>query len=580
MNERKIAVLITVFFLVVLSRLVQLQIFEGEELRRLSEENRLRIIKLPSPRGIIYDRNGNPLVENAPYYAVAILPEMMESIDPYAVAQLLGLDPEEVIRKIKSKRPFESVRLKEGLSFEDVAFIEARLSDFPGLGIDVDLTRNYIYGDMAAHVIGYLGRLTPDQAKRPNLKDVPAHSFIGQWGVEQLYDETLRGTAGERIIEVDALGRQLRLIKENPAVKGKDLYLSLDLDMQREAEDAMGNRVGAITAINPNTGEVLALVSKPSFDPNLFAKGIKYDDWVSLMEDETHPMLNRALQSHYPPGSVFKIITATAALESKTTDPKAKVTCTGELNAGSWTFRCWKKGGHGSVALYEAIIGSCDVYFYTAGRRAGIDNIAKYAREYGIGTETGLNIVREKPGFMPDEAWKMKTKQLPWYLGETYNCAIGQGYVLMTPAQVARLMGTVANGGHLYNLTLERTNGEVRPIKDIDVSKETLDLVRKGLKGVVNDPAGTGHNARSQYFEVAGKTGTSQVRSSKVRGAQTLEKFKDHAWFGAYAPADKPEVAIAVFVEHGGGGGAVAAPIAKRAIEAYLVKKKEPKDDD
>lgn len=567
-TEKNIAYIVTALFSILLIRLCQLQVFKAGEFRRLSEENRLRILKVSSQRGIIYDRNGTPLVENRPYFCVSLEPEMLEEADLSAISSFLGISKEELTKRISLRKPFEPIRLKEGLSFQELAFISARLSDYPALRIDVDIRRHYIYGSVGAHVIGYLGKLNEEQAKLPELKDVPPSAFIGQWGIERLFDNTLRGIAGGKVIEVDALGRELRLIKEKPPQKGKDLFLSMDLNMQKEAERAFGSYAGALVALKPDTGEVLALVSKPSFDPNLFSKGINYNDWVALIEDKRFPMLNRALQSQYPPGSVFKIVTGISALETRSLSPQTTVTCTGGINVGEWNFRCWKKGGHGTLSFHRGLVESCDVYFYTAGKRTGIEALARYARELGVGVPSGMNLVSEKKGFMPDEQWKMKVKGQPWYLGETYNVAIGQGYVALTPLQVARLISAVSNG-YIYELKLIKIETSTQPIKKLNVSDETLSVLRSALRGVVAELNGTGISARSLITEIAGKTGTAQIVSAE---SLLKARFRDHAWFAAYAPIEKPQVAVAVFVEHGGHGGSTAAPIAKKAIEAYLLR--------
>ncbi|MDP2168352.1 MAG: penicillin-binding protein 2, partial [Thermodesulfovibrionales bacterium] len=484
--ERKIIFIIAAAFFVLVMRLGQLQLFHGDELRRLSEENRLHIVKVPAPRGIIYDRNGEPLVENKPYFSVSLSPEMLGMVDLDAVSAFLGMKKEEISAKTdgRGKNSLGGIMLKEGLTFQEVAYIEARLSDYPGLSVEVDVMRNYLWKDVAAHVIGYLGRLNPRQAKSPELKDVPSHAFVGQWGVERVFDGSLRGAPGERVIEVDAAGRELRLIIEKPPVKGEDLYLSIDLNMQREAERAFGDHAGALVALKPDTGEVLALVSKPSFDPNLFAKGINYSDWIALQEDKRFPMLNRALQSQYPPGSVFKIVTGIAALEEKAVALDTPVTCTGGLSSGSWRFGCWRKEGHGTLSFHNALVQSCDVYFYTAGRRTGINSIASYARKLGLGSKVGLQLVEDKAGCIPDEDWKRKTKGQPWYQGETYIASIGQGYVLVTPLQAARLMSAIANGGHIYDVTLTLPESPRRPVRDIGVSEETLKEIKSALMGV------------------------------------------------------------------------------------------------
>jgi penicillin-binding protein 2 len=566
---------VAVLFTVLAARLWQLQVVRGREFERLSFENRLRMEKVPSPRGIIYDRNGRPLVKNSPYYSVALIPEMTGSADIEGIADFLSMDAGELHRIIGSwEDPLELIRLRDGLSFEEVAYLEARLSDYPALTIDVQQTRHYLYGDVGSHLIGYLGKLNPRQTRKKAFKDVPRQALIGQWGVEKLYDSVLRGTPGKRVIEVDALGRRLRKISEEPPVRGADVYLSVDINLQKIAEAAFGNRVGAMVALKPDTGELLGLVSRPSFDPNLFSRGIEYRDWIRLSQSKRYPMLNRALQSQYPPGSTFKIITAIAALETGAITPKTRVTCTGQITHGRWTFGCWKKGGHGKLSLYRALVESCDVYFYTAGGKTGIDSIAEYARALGLGTEAGVGLVREKRGLIPDTEWKRRVKNESWYPGETYNASIGQGFVLTTPVQLARMMSAVSNGGYLNDIKLTMAEGPPDEGRRVKLKEETVKAVKDALRGVVSERKGTAHfGARSKTAEISGKTGTSQVISSRGRDVDEKDlplKFRDHAWFVAYAPRDEPEIALSVFVEHGGHGGAAAAPIAKAAIEAYM----------
>jgi penicillin-binding protein 2 len=570
-NIRKAAYLSALLFILIAARLWHLQILKGGENRMLSEENRLRIIKVAAPRGIIFDRKGIPLVKNSPYYSVSLLPEMKDNARLRELSDFLGITPEEITDKIKNtKSAFEPIRLKENLTFDEVAYIEARLSDYPGLIIDVDLSRQYLYGEVGAHLIGYIGKLTRSQASHPDFGDVPREGFTGQWGIERLYDKTLRGTPGERVIEVDALGREIGLLEEKKSIKGQDLALSIDIDLQAEAEKGFGERVGALVAVSPKTGEILGLVSKPSFDPNLFAKGISPEAWLALSSDPKNPMLNRAFQSQYPPGSTFKIITAIAALETGSIEPGTTVTCTGSYSAGSRSFGCWRKGGHGAISLHRAIVESCDVFFYIAGSRTGIDGIARYARELGLGSPSGLDLVKERTGLIPDTEWKLRQRKDKWYLGETFNSSIGQGYVSVTPFQMARLTAEVANGGYIINPVLLKASSPVRPGIKIDIGENTLSEVKDALRGVVNEPGGTGGASRSSVAVVSGKTGTAQVVSQQ-RGRRG-GSFGDHAWFVAYAPSEDPEIAVSVFVEHGGHGGSAAAPIAKRAIEAFLSK--------
>ncbi len=562
-----IILLVVVIFVL---RLWQLQVLEGDRFKMLSESNRLRIIKTPAPRGIIYDRNGNAMVKNIPFFSVSISHDSIKDIDTEALASLLGMRESDIIDRInkRDQSPFVPIKLKLGLSFEEVARIEARKSDFPGLFVETEVGRSYLYGKTGAHIIGYLGKIRSSQATSVELKDLPQDALIGQWGVEALYDKELRGSPGERIIEVDAIGRQLRLLREISPVKGKDITLTIDINMHKAVEDAFGTKAGALVAFKVDTGEVLVLESLPSFDPNIFAKGIQYPDWVSLINDPKRPMLNRAIQSQYPPGSTFKIIPAIAALEEKLIDRNATVNCTGGISYGRWNFGCWRKGGHGAVNFHRAIVESCDVYFYELGKRLGIERIHKYALAFGLGKKTGINLppIREREGLIPSQKWKMEARKLPWYLGDTFISSIGQGSVLATPIQMALLTAAVANGGHLYRpiLTLEDKPSSIK----VDVGGDNLQIIRDAMAGVVNEPGGTGRRAQSQLVSIAGKTGTSQVVGKKK--GLTGERFMDHAWFIAFAPVDKPEIALAVFVEHGGGGGAVAAPIAKRAIEAYF----------
>ncbi len=556
--------------LILCFRIWQLQILDGDRYKRLSEDNRLRILKTPAPRGIIYDRNGTPLVKNIPFFSVSITADNVKDIDTDTLSSLLGLSRQEIQEKLnrKDNSPFVPVKLKQGLTFEEIARIEARRSDFPGLFVETDVGREYLFGKVGGHIIGYLGKITPYQLKKPDLRHFPPDALIGQWGVEALFDNHLRGIPGERIIEVDALGRELRKIQERPSVKGNDITLSIDISIQKAVEDAFGEKAGALVAIKPDSGEILALESLPSFDPNVFSMGIAYNEWKSLMENKKKPMLNRAVQSQYPPGSTFKIITAIAALEEGVIHPDMKVTCTGGINYGRWTFGCWKKEGHGSVDFHKALVESCDVYFYEIGKRLGIDKIYKYATAFGLGKETGIEMipVKERRGLIPNTEWKKENKRQPWYLGDTFISAIGQGFVTATPIQMAVMTATFANGGNIYKPSLIKINQT--PSGIVKLKPETVRMIKEALSGVVNELNGTAQKAKSTLTVIGGKTGTSQVVGKKK--GLTGERFMDHAWFVALAPVDNPEIAVSVFVEHGGGGGAVAAPIAKRVIEAYM----------
>ncbi|KPK45368.1 MAG: hypothetical protein AMK74_03830 [Nitrospira bacterium SM23_35] len=565
-------------FLLLIMRLWQLQILQGDEYRKLSEANRLRIVNIPAPRGIIFDRNHTPLVKNSAYYYASVIPGEFDQTKVSSLASILELPAEEIYARINisGASPIVPVRLKQGLSLEEIAYIEARKSDFPGLMIEAEVSREYPYGDLGSHLIGYLGKPGPTQLEDPGFRDVPPDMFVGQWGIEKLFDQSLRGIPGKRVIEVNALGRQLRMLQEIPPLKGNDITISIDLNLQQEAEKAFGDRAGALVAMKPDTGELLGMISKPSFDPNLFTRGMSHEQWMAITADRKNPMLNRALQSQYPPGSTFKIVTALAGLETGAINPDMKVDCRGGIRLGNRHFGCWRREGHGVVSLHRAIVESCDVYFYEVGRRLGIDRIYDYATRLGLGKKTGIELGEERQGLIPNTAWKKETRKLPWFPGETLNAAIGQGYVAVTPIQLAFLTGAVANNGTLYHPGLIK-NQEPLVAGKLTANTENLEIIKKGLFGVVNEHSGTGWAAKSSLTTVCGKTGTAQVVGYRKGMSAQSERFRDHAWFVAFAPDENPEIALAVLVEHGGHGGAAAAPIAKIAIEAYM-KPKESLD--
>lgn len=555
-------------FAVFLLRLWYLQVIKGGEYKKIAEQNRLRAVWIPAPRGIIYDRNDNILVNNIPSFDISIAREDIPG-DPEtlgALGRLLGLEPSVIMERIEKAPPklSEPIKLKQNVSFEEVARVEAGKMDFPGLQVDVVVSREYLYP--MGHVIGYLGRLTLQQAEDPEYIDVPREAFIGQWGVEKVFDNVLRGTAGKKLVEVDALGRVIKIFGNQPFIKGGDIKLTIDINLQAVAENALIDKTGAVVALNPNTGEILALASSPSFDPNLFARGISYKNWRVLIENPFNPFLNRAIQSQYPPGSTFKIITAIAALEKGIITKDTEFVCNGSINIGR-VFKCWKDKGHGRIDLHRAIVESCDVYFYEVGRRLGIDALAQYASAFGLGKPAGIELEDERKGIVPSTEWKFKTKKDRWYLGETLNTAIGQGYLNVTPLQMARLMALVVNGGKLYKLHLLKDSVSGME-EEVSINPETIAFIKKALIGVVSEAGGTGGGTRSNVVSIGGKTGTAQVI-----GGDSKRRFfgqnADHAWFLGFAPEDKPEIVVTVLVEHGGHGGTAAAPIAKSVIEAF-----------
>jgi penicillin-binding protein 2 len=565
-------------FIIFLLKLWYLQIIKGAEYKKIAEQNRLRTIDIPAPRGIIYDRNNKPLVKNIPSFDISAVKEDLPT-DPVTLetlGKLLDLTPATIQGRLKKKPEylFEPVKLKQNVSFKQAAQVEARAIDFPGLQVDVVVSREYIYGESNSHMMGYLGRLTLEQMRNPQYWDVPRMAFIGQFGVEKIYDNLLRGVAGKKIIEIDAIGRVTRVVSVQQPIKGDEISLTIDIDLQMEAEKALKGKVGAVVALDPQSGEVLVLASSPTYNPNLFSRGIEHKAWRKLISDPKKPLLNRTIQSQYPPGSIFKIITAIAALEEGIITESTSVTCKGSIYLGR-VFRCWQKKGHGRVNLNRAIVESCDVYFYEIGRRLGIDKIADYASAFWLGKSTGIELDGERTGIVPSTSWKLQNIKQQWFPGETLITAIGQGYLATTPIQIARLMAAVINGGYIYKShILKSSEHNDNQEGMVNLKNETVELIRKALVGVVSDKRGTGWRARSREVTIGGKTGTVQVVGSEKSSDDDPYEHRDHAWFAAFAPQDNPRIVVSVLVEHGGHGSKAAAPIAKRVIEKFIKKQK------
>jgi penicillin-binding protein 2 len=578
-----LAVYIVLLMLALFVRLWYLQAVKGTYYYEQAENNRIRPVKLRPPRGVIYDRNGRPLVENVLTFDISLVPEDAPELAGTIerLSGITGIGGESIRAMLDEagqvQAKHEPVKILEEAAWDKVALVEAHEEDLPGAIIEPEHRRHYPYAGLASHQLGYIGKMTTAQ-KKMNHGDTGL--LTGQGGLEKIYDKLLRGVAGKRMIQVNAAGRKVKDLGIEEPRPGTDLFLTIDLDAQKAAEEGLGDRAGAVAAMDPNTGEILALASHPNYDPNLFPRGISPKDWVSLANDPSHPLYNRAIQSVYPPGSTFKIVVSLAGLDSGVIDPDEKIGCRGFITSGRHSFRCWKKGGHGLVSFHQALVESCDVYFYTMGERIGFDRVAEYARKLGLGSLTGVPLPDEKPGLIPDSAWKKKRTGEPWYAGDTYINSIGQGFVLVSPLQACRMIGAVANGGHfnrpiLLKRTRNRETGLVEEFSSDRMDKVALDAaaldrVQRALAGVVSEPGGTGHGALTPLATVAGKTGTAQVVAQKVAGAKLTGKSRDHAWFVAYAPVEKPKIAVAVIVEHGGHGGAAAAPIARKVIEEYL----------
>jgi len=550
------------------------QAVRGDYYLELAENNRMRSVVLEAPRGLIHERHGNLLVENIPAYNLII--DRTRSVDvdqslafaattlERPVAELL-----EVLGRQAGKSFFQPVLIAENLSLSQVAQFSATALENPEFEIEVGHLRLYRYGPMTAHLLGYLGEVTEKELARPE-SDYRSGDLVGRKGIEQAFNSLLRGVDGERIVIVDSRGRPKEDYRYEPSDPGQQLDLSLDLDLQQEAARYFEGKAGAAVALDPQTGEILMLLSAPAYNPNLFSRRLEQDAWRELIEAPEHPLQDRALQSAYSPGSVFKIVMAVGGLTDGVISPQSKVYCPGATRIYNRRFRCWKRGGHGWMKLREAIKQSCDVYFYHLGKDLGISRIAHYARLFGFGRITGIEIEGEKAGMVPDPQWSLDFRGTPWFPGETISVSIGQGPVLVTPLQMSTMMAAVANGGFrtIPSVARQKTTPELEPI---GVEPKALDAVRDALMAVVMEK-GTGARANVPGLEVAGKTGTVQVirQATWIRSEDLPYEQRDHAWFTSFATAGDKQLVVVVFVEHGGKGSQAAAPLAKRIYEIYF----------
>ncbi len=590
-RQRVTGVMICVLavFAVLLLRLIYLQVIRGEEYRLLSLNNRIRLQSIEPPRGLISDRNDYVLVENRPSFDVSVTlkdaGEVEETIKK--VSKHLMVPSEELMLKLTASKgvsAYKPILLKQDIGRNALATIEAHKHDLPGIAVNVKLRRHYLNVQDAAHLIGYLSEISPDELAAKLYPGRRRGDFIGKYGAEKAYENYLRGTRGGRQVEVNANGQVVRVLKTVNAKPGQNVYLTIDHALQKKAESLLRGVAGAAVAMDPGSGRILALASSPSFDQNFFASGMSHEQWDSLISNPFRPMENKAIQGEYPPGSTYKIITALAGLEEGVIDEDTEVFCPGYYRFGNRTFRCWKKGGHGRVKILKAITESCDVYFYKVGELLGVDRLAWYAKASGLGSPTGINLDKEAKGLIPTAAWKKRRTGVPWQKGETLSIAIGQGFNLATPLQMVGLTAAIANGGTRYRpMILEaikspdgRIIHQSQPevIGKVPISERTLELVRTGLWAVVNSDHGTARGSRLADIEISGKTGTSQVIGRKKDDTRSEEDrpahLRAHAWFVAYAPSDAPIIAVAVLVEHGEHGSSAAAPVARELIKTYL----------
>ncbi len=576
---------VTVLFFVLLSRLWYLQIVKAEDYYSLSENNRLRLVPVAASRGTLLDRNGAVLADNRASFSVAVMPQEVTDKDQLIVtlSRLLTLDPKDLRErwdKARRRSRYQPIILASGLTRDQVEILEENHMFLPGVDVAMQPIRDYPHEQLGAHLFGHLGEMSEQELGSERFKGYNPGDYVGKSGLERSWEKELHGVNGGRQIEVDAMGRLLRTINERNPVPGNSLVLTIDLAIQKQAEVAFGDKAGAAVALDVRTGEVLAFVSNPGFDPALFAGRLSQEQWNKYLKDPRHPLENKALKGQYPPGSTFKIITALAGLEEGMITEKTTVHCSGSHKHGSRAFRCWKRSGHGTVDLRKALRESCDVYFYRLGEQLGVDRIALYAKKFALGQSLGIGLDHEKAGLVPTTAWKMKRFGQKWLTGETLPVSIGQGYLLTTPIQLAAMTAAVANNGTVYrpHLVKKVVNPEGAVLRQFapeivaraGLRPESYRLVTKGLFAVVNEAGGTGSAARLYEVKVAGKTGTSQVVKLRDGRGFIPYQFRDHALFVAFAPVDNPEIAVAVVVEHGGNGSTAAAPVAGKILRAYF----------
>lgn len=596
--------IIVVSFAILLARLWYLQIYNGKMFFNYSLENRLRKDVVRAPRGMIFSRNNVLLTHNVPRFDAVITPQYLEGDDETIplLAKILEMPPEsiqKILKKYQGQAKYIPIIVKKNISRREVAIIETESSKLPGVSVETFISREYTDKDAGAHLLGYISEIS--QEKLPRLRerdkyDYKLGDFIGQAGIEQQYDLDVRGTDGYQFMEVDARGRARRHVTsddlysgiDNKAAEpGKNIRLTIDRDVQLAAYHALDGKDGAAIAVDIDTGEVIAMVSRPAYDPANFSTGLSSNYWGSLVMDEKRPLRDRTIQEHYSPGSTFKPLTAIAALEEGIVDENTKVVCTGGFRMGGRVFHCWKKQGHGVVDVVKAVRESCDVYFYSIAMKMDIDVLYKYATLFGMGQRLGIVLPRETSGLIPNKEWKKKRTGVEWQKGETLSCVIGQSFVNTTPLQLAMFYATMANEGKLWRphvvkeifsnqgQVLKRFEPEL--IHQFKVSRKTMDIIKQGLYDVTNAQGGTASSLRGVGLQMAAKTGTAQVigmSADKIfsKCENQEYRFRNNGLFAAYAPAGNPKIAVSVVVEHGCHGGSAAGPVAKQMIAAYMNK--------
>lgn len=597
-SQRAVTAAIGVFLLLslLILRLVDLQVINHEHFTTLSQDNRVKVQPLPPTRGLIYDRNGVILAQNLPTHSLEITPERVKDL-ALTLQELSGIidigesDRKRFDRLRQQRRRFDSIPIRVRLNEEEVARFSVNRHRFPGVEIKAKLLRDYPLGEITAHILGYVGRINQQELQIIDNSNYSGTTHIGKNGVEKTYEKQLHGQVGLQQVEVNALGRVIRILQQQPPIPGENLYLSLDAGLQLVTTATFGEKNGAAVAIDPQTGQILALVSKPGFDPNLFVEGIAPSVYQALQTSPDKPLFNRALRGQYPPGSTIKPFISLAGLETRTISADQKKFCPGfyQLPGHTHKYRDWKKTGHGPMNLLSAITQSCDVYFYDLAHQLGIDKLHDYLSLFGFGTRTGVDITGERGGLLPSREWKKRVKKTPWYPGETLITGIGQGYLLTTPLQLASATATLAtNGKRITPRVVAATKNHDRdqpvpleppPATSLPISSAgNWDDVVDAMTQVIEGRRGTARRIRSNLYRIAGKTGTAQVftvkQDEKYEEEKVSKKNRDHALFIAFAPIEEPKIAIAVIVENGGHGGSVAAPIARRMMDFYLLQER------
>lgn len=587
-------VVVILFFLILTARLVHLQIFKYDEYTRLSENNRIRIMEMQADRGFIKDRNGELIAKNSPGYVLEVtkgdVQDMGAMLDK--LLNLVKFDKERVLKKINQTHMYESVKIARGITFEQISYLMEYSNEYSGIQLVADPTRSYTDGDIFCHILGYLGEASEKEVEEN--ADYKSGDVIGKTGIEKEFDKVLRGKNGTRRVEVDSVGRVIEVIKEDPSIPGKNIVLTIDQRLQEYASDIIDGRMGSVVVLDMEDNSVLTMYSAPTYDLNMFSPFITDENWKKLLDDPQKPLLNRPIEGAYPPGSVYKVVVAAAALKEGIITPNTRITCNGSFRATAKTsiiHNCWKRSGHGSMDLKQALAESCDVYFYTVGSQLGIDKLYEYSAAFSLGRLTGISLPNEKTGVLPSQEWKKEVHNEPWYPGETVNISIGQGYMTTTPLQVAVMYSSLFNGGKFYTPRIvdafeDPVTGEKAKLPVVlkntkEIESSVLKPIIDGIVSAVEDRRGTSWRAKVPGMHVGGKTGTAQVVSMKrvenLKDDEIPEHWRDHSWFAGVFPSDKPRYVVVVMLEHGGSGGKSGAPVAgdmmKKMLELGYVTK-------